>query len=417
MKFLSRHTKTRSLVAGALTLAAVSCASGPNLEPGNPLPGVGLGAAGQSVLLSWAETGPLAQRMRPGNEVQLVASYPSDYGNIRNELLATARVQAGFQGIKFDLPDQLDQVPTGQVCMRMVQNRSAIPVRIPQYGESSDAFYYSEWSRNAELATRKKVAAYKIVMANENIARFEQRDEGFETWRQEMGLTSIDQCDQLKAGADIVRPKTAVEPKLRPTYARQQCVAEFRSAADYLNRETQGALDPDRSGHAGENFARAVAAEIPSGSDYAAKADTLLHDLKTYGPGNALLPTIWYGLPMDGATHDSIIANEGKLSPATARIVLEAYDACLVESQTRFAESLKAWQEAQSSTELEARAKPIRMDCRARFSVDNNRAERLQELLADRQKLQGELASLSNLPPTPLPAKKALVAASCPLSN
>ncbi len=394
------------VMAAVLGVGLAGCATGASLSAGNALPGIALNAAGPSVLLSWDPEGPLGRQMTARTPVQVVASYPSARGPVTGEPVARATVDGSFAGLKFDLPDRLQQAPTGPVCLRLALRGRAIPVRIPDAGQTSDGFVYSEWESHAALGAQREALEQRRRVAETNLARVSTPGNEFEEWRQARGLSSEAQCETLTAQIDTSRPRTALTGAAKEAAARDHCVALFNAFPTSSNGFG------DRPGLTGLQLATEVRSALPAGHALRGTADGLLADIRRFGDGQTYLSA--RALAVDSSTKTSIAVADGRVNAVVATSLLESYTACVSEAEGRFDLSYKSWQETSSTLTQSARNEPLRQECRARFRTEEQRLTQLQQVQEENLAVEAEIEALAARQPEALPAQKSLIPAACP---
>ncbi|GGW78281.1 hypothetical protein [Alteromonas halophila] len=374
------------------------CASGPDLRPGNPLPGIGLEAAEDTVLLSWSNQGPLARNLQPGTQVNVLAQYDTQYGPVTNEILASTTVRSGINGVKLPLKDALNFSPSGPVCLRLAIGQRPIPVRIARLDESSSGFYYPEWAKVAALEGEKAALQVQLRTVSTNIRNFSQTNPDFTRWQQENQIFNPQQCTSITFASQQTRPETALQGEARAQAATQQCVALY-----------------DGYKHANLPSIDALVAAVANDPSARLFARQMQHDFAQHRPGKIYFPGS--NLPLDGALITSMMVNKDTLTSVQAGIILEAYQACITEATTRFDESLRDWQDVTDSATIAARTAPLQKLCQARFARDNTRQQRLEEFKRIKARLTEEQAALEQQKNALLPKRKPLIPFACPVEG
>ena len=390
-----------------------ACATTPDLSAGNPLPGIGLEASGNSVLLSWAEDGPLGQLLRTNSNVQLVASYPSESGNVSGEPISSARVGAIYSGVKFDLPDNLRNIATGPVCFRITHNRRSIPVRIARPGESSDGFYYNEWVEISNKSRSLKVLEKDKTTIDRNVENFRAGDTDFITWRDRSGLSMRSDCDNIVVETSTERPKDALQGAQKVVAAKQQCVALFYKIPTKRFFNDADPLATQRPGLTALLLAQEIRSKIPSSSKFSIVANQLVTDLQSYGSGRALFKVA--ELPLLKSTELSLFTDvEDGLSESDAVSLAEAYAGCLNETENRIDLSYQSWQSSRDPALKAKLTKTRRQECRTRFDSYQQKEDRLQHWLDQQAEIDAQIARLKSASETSLPSRRPLIPYSCP---
>lgn len=399
-----RKIRLAFLIVGSV-FALAQCASTSHLKAGNPLPGIGLGASGSTLLLSWAEKGPLAARMQTGARVDVLASYPTEYGPVTNEVISNATVRARFPGLKFELPQSLDFHPTGPVCLRLAMGRTAIPLRISNYSESSDGFYYSEWEEVAKLNSQRATKERTLLLVEQRIETFNEPAVAFESWKSERALVTEADCGKLRAEASLERPITALTGAEKGKAVKNQCVALYKNTFSRY----PFTFDPMQ-------LAQKIKAAVPADSSHAPIAQSLLNDLSNYPNPRTLFKNSYF--PIDVSSVNALIYSSPdsnkKITEVTAKSILESYDACQVEVEERINYSYESWQESLRANTLTARSELLRKECRARFAAESGNNDKLQQLIDEKAKLEAELAVSPTTLNMALPEKKLLIPYACP---
>lgn len=413
MKTLMLQKRT---TLGVLLVAMVqACATTPDLSAGNPLPGIGLEASGDSVLLSWDQEGPLARQLTPNSNVQLVASYSTENGSVTGEPIASARVGAIYSGVKFDLPDDLRNIASGPVCLRITHNRRAIPVRIARPGESSDGFYYDEWVAVANGNRALRVLEKDKSTIDSNVENFQAGDEDFLTWRRESGLSTRSDCGTLEFETVTQRPATALTGGQRAIAARQQCTALFARFPNKKFYRDVAPLAGLRPGLTGKQLASEVRANIPAGNRLASTANQIVSDLETYGAGYDYYKVA--RLPIVQEARDALfLDNRGEITETSAISLAEAYSGCLSETEGRLEQSYNSWQASRDPALRIELTNARREECRVRFDDYQQKEDRLRHWQERQTEVNGKIAALKANMTTALPSRKPLIPESCPFS-
>ncbi len=397
MKFLT--------FVGALALAAsiTGCGTTSILSPGDPLPGVGLGASEESILLSWSTDGQLSRRLRNRTKLNILASYSTEFGSVINEVISSNTVTAGFPGLKFNLPKALKLTPLGPVCLRLAIGRKAIPLRIPKPSKSIDGFYYNEWAANAAFFTKKISMQNQLNTITRNVNTFAKPNQDFEAWRLRNNLASVSQCGNWTSITVADEPDTALQGKAKLTAARRQCVAL------YLKKFS---ANPEFS-----KISRIVKA-VKTDNIYKVLANDMKHDFVKFSPGLIYFPGS--KLPLDQSAYNQSVLEDGEnISLIGAKLLIDSYGACKLEAEKRFEASYTNWKEVNSEKTIAARKKPLAKMCRARFDRDARRVDTLDELRQEKSKIEAELRlfEYEEGKLVVLPKKKLLVSHACPTTS
>lgn len=403
----------RAIIQVFLYMVAIfifsGCASTPNLSAGNPLPGVGLGASNESVLLSWDPEGPLGREFRPNTTLQLVASYETENGIVKDEPVSDVRVGSLYSAVTFELPESLKNAASGQVCFEIIHNRRPLPVRIARPGESSTGFYYDEWVSAASINLELNKLRRDKVNIDKNVENFQAGDPDFVAWQAAEGLNGISDCEQLVAETNDSRPATALSgaEKLRAT--TQQCVSLFNELSQTINASNSIDLTPG-------NLAKSLQASIPSDHRMTSVVDALISDLSSFGSGQSYFEVA--GLPLNSTSMISLTKLvDGKVTEANAIAIAESYSGCLVETEGRFDQSYRAWQERIDPAIKEQLNNARRAECRVRFDSYQERNDRLEMWRARQYESNKRIAELEGVrAELTLPIEKPLIAEGCPSS-
>lgn len=379
-----------------LAFFVVACVSTSSLKPGNPLPGIGLAASKDTILFSWAGDAPIARNLRQGAQVNVLASYDTQYGPVTNEVLSSARVRAGFNGVQLKLADSLRFESTSPVCLRLAIGRTPIPVRIATYAQSSNGFYYDEWAQNASLQSEKEAVKADLRTVDINIRNFSQPNANFLRWQDETQVFSPQQCDSLNIVTDTSKPSTAISGKEKIEAAKEQCVSLY--SAYHPNLPSIEQLTKAAGNH----------------PTYSKLVQQIQNDFSKYSPGRVYFPHSDF--PIDYATVRTVRSKKG-LNEVVAGLVIEAYQACETEAKTRFDESLRDWLEVTNPKTIAARIEPLRKLCRTRFQRDKDRLEKLREFEQVKANVEENLRILETESKSALPDKKLLIAQACPAEN
>lgn len=390
------------------------CASTPDLSAGNALPGIGLGASGTSILLSWDPESPIGRDLRPNTNLQLVASYDSPSGAVRGEPVSSVRIGSLYSAITFALPESLNNTATGPVCFQIVQNRRPVPVRIARPGESSAGFYYDEWVNVANTDRQLKTLQRDKVNIDQNVMNFEAGDPDFIEWQTNAGLASANDCDRLEVETNNVRPATALRGAAKITAAKQQCVALFSKLPD-LRYRGKPSLTSTRPGLTPLSLAREIRGNIPDGNRMASVANALISDLTNHAPGRSYFEVA--ALPLNDNTARSLWdINEGQVTEANAIGLAEAYSGCISETENRIEQSYQSWQDGNDPSLKRQLNEARRAECRTRFQSFAAREERLEIWRARQRETDAKIAELEARSTGALPAEKPLIPEACPFS-
>jgi len=396
----------KGIVLGT-SLILVSCGSTPNLSPGNPLPGIGLGASKNTILLNWAKDGVLARQLRPSARLNILASYNTEYGPVSNEVVSTQSVTYGVTGLKFNLPATLRLPPVSNVCLRLAVGRQAIPIRIAHSNESNNGFYYDEWAQKVQASTKEADIKSNLSIVNQNIKNFSTPDPNFELWREKNNLSSIDDCETLATTISYDRPNTALQGKAKAVASAQQCVYLYNYTVKNPRRFVK------EKNIAFSNIDGIIKA-TKSSSRHNTLAKQMKSDFEQYSPGKEFF--MGSSLPLNSSPlrSRSSLNKDGDVSEVAARILVEAYEGCKLEAENRFSASFKNWKEVTASTTISAREKPMQKLCKARFTAQKSRLNRLNEFKQMKSEIEAEYKSFSHEKLADLPEKKALIPHACP---
>ena len=390
------------VIFSLLIIFLVSCNSTSKLSPGNPLPGIALAASGDTVLFSWTTDVPISRSLRPNTNIVILAQYDTKYGEVVNEVIANTRIRAGINGVKLKLADTLRLTPSGPVCLRIAVNKMPIPIRIATYEQSSNGFYYPEWSDNVKLASTKKSIKQSNANIEKNIQNFSKTDPQFIKWQAENNIYAPEQCNELNITTNSTRPSTAIQGEGKLDAAKEQCVALYQNfswgePANYLP-------SPEQLISASQNKANQLEA-----------IEELKQDLSKFTNPKIYFP--FSKFPIDFSLIYQVWGNQQKLSEGIAGLVIEAYQACKTEVSTRFDESYNDWLMVSNPQDIKARIEPLRRICRAKFVRDGERVSRLAEFQKEKIQSDMELDELNKQLHSRLPNQKALIPFACKAEN
>lgn len=396
----------RTVGVWLLGLMLFGCASTPDMSPGKPLPGIGLGASGEHIMLSWSKDGGLAKRLRPGSQLNVTASYETQYGPVLNEVVASNTVPQGFPGVKLKLKERLGFEPEGRVCLRLTVNRQTIPVRIAKPAQSVDGFYYSEWSQNAGVLSEKAILNSKLNIASVNIENYSRPDRALIQWQKENNIASINDCENLAAETVFTKPETALQGAEKNDAVGQQCVFLYERAVQRSGRFSDAQVS------AFTNFDGIINA-VQDSPTHLAVAKQMRADFATYRPGKEYFKGSQLPINVAPLMSAASLGQDNEVSRVSAQLLTEGYEGCRLEANNRFDSSYADWQEMTRPQTVSARREPMRKLCRARFAREDERQRTLQELLAEKSQIQAELTSLQRQPLVALPPKKPLIPYAC----
>lgn len=374
-----------------------SCASTSKLTPGNPLSGIALEASAQEILFSWSERSPLAYQLRPNAQVQVLASYDTQYGPVTNEVVANASVRAGINGLKLTLKESTKFLPSGKVCLRLASAFQPIPLRIARLDESSSGFYYDEWSTLASNQKAIMIAKLDLNNAQVNVNNYSKPDRNFENYKIDNQLSNVRDCDLITNTVIPQRPKTALDGSQRARAAAQQCVLLYSQSADkkYVP------------------MAKDVVKVLMENKVLTQEASQMQKEFEQHSPG-----MLWFAgsqLPIDSQTINAWISEKSTVpSVAIASLGMEAYRSCKREVSARFAESYADWERISAPEIMEQQVEPMRRLCQARFAQND---KRIQELAFHQQTLsqaREALVQARNASKVKLPTRKKLIPHACP---
>ena len=385
---------------GAAAILISGCASTAPPRPGNALPGVGLIAASNYILLGWDTSGPLGRQLTNGSTVQLVASYQSAHGKVVGEPLGSAVVSQAAGGLQIAVPEALRSAPTGPVCLRLAHKGRAIPLRMPRAGETSDGFFYSEWEARTRVASDKAALQREVDTLNRSLKASQDAGNSFHEWRAGKGLSEVGQCELISANVNTARPKTALTGDSRKAAVRDHCVAVFNEFA-YFAAPVGGSS---------AEFAAEIRSALPKGHVMAGRASELIADIRRFGDGNMYMPG---QLPVDVAASNALASAKGRVSAVTSAAILEGYDACLDEADRRMQQSYQSWVQSSSRETYDARSEPLRQECRVRFARDADRMSTIAKQEAALADVMMRLEGVQGTSLPALPAQKELISQSC----
>ena len=384
------RSKLSRLLAIAPALLLTSCAT-TSLAPGKPLPGLMLQAAGENVMLAWAPASPLARQLGRGSAVNLLADYQSADGDVSGERVAAAQVDVSRNMVVLTLPQQLGRVPTGNVCLRLVSNRrQAIPLRVAAAGQSSDAFRFAEWERVATDGTRRRDLDAARESVEANLARLADGQAEALRWQDARGLQGIEQCRDIRATHNVIRPDTAIEADKRAIAARLQCVWQYGRTARLIG------LWVDRRIEAG-----ALAAQVTAslaGRPQQARAREIEQYIAAHKDVLPLREAL-LDFPVLGTTQstdDAIKENKGVMDGPTSAAIVSAFDVCLDEATAQFAQSYDAWQAELNAPIAAERTALLQAECVDVFESAARTADRVREQENRLAGLEAEMAALGS---------------------
>lgn len=360
-------------------------------------------------MLAWAPASPLARQFGRGSMLNLLADYQSADGDVSGERVSAAQVDTSRNMAVFTLPEQLGRVPTGNVCLRLVSNRrQAIPLRVAAVGQSSDAFRFAEWERRAANGTKRRDLEAAMSSIERNLALLAEGQSEVRGWQETRGLQTIEQCRDIRATHDVIRPDTAIDAEQRTIVSRMQCVWQFGQTATYrVNRwadrpvdaiELSSQITASLVGRPQHSQAREMERHV------AAHKDVLP------------LPGFLLNFPVLGttqSTNDAIEQNKGAMDGPTSAAIVAAYNVCLDEAAAQFKQSYDAWQAELNAPIAEERTTILQAECVDVFESGERTAERVREQQGRLAALQAELAALPPPPSLATVENRSLIGEDC----
>lgn len=404
--FGTRRSHTGTIAVAALGLTAC-VASVP--RAGDALPGVALTANGKDVVLSWAPDSLIVRGLRPGATVEAVGEYPTSNGRVTGDPVASTRMTAGANQLRFTLADSLRSVPTGPVCLRLrVDGRTALPLRAAGGVGSSDGFQYAAWSQAVGDSSRRKVLEQEQA-ALESAARADKDAlASFDAWRHQRGLTAAGDCESISAASVTERPVSALDVPQRLPAAQRECTWRFQRTLDSLKFKSTPQFI-----RAVEDVYRKALAEIqvkgakPNSSAVISLKDTLQRI-------DALESIVLANLPQVSPPFKPILLREdlaftsttdqlltdyyrtGKSFPIeVVPGVLDAFESCQTDSVSQFRLSHETWMREQDPRLRNSRVEAVRGECRARFADAQRRVDADAKRGGRREQIAKDLAATS----------------------
>lgn len=234
------------------------------------------------------------------------------------------------------------------------------------------------------------------MTVSRNINNFSKPDLNFESWQKENNVYSSSQCNSVTIVNEQTRPFTALEGQAKIVASKKQCVALYLTNANLPS-------------------VKAIAESVSKNSAYYAIAKNMQNDFNKYAPGKEYFRSSRF--PIDSATLYSLGSGKGKIPEVAARLVIEAFQACETEAQTRFNESVRDWNEVTNPTTVANRIEPLRKLCRTRFSRDEERLDQLSQFRKVKLDVEQEIQRLNSSSLESLPDKKLLIPHACPAEN
>ena len=391
----------------AMAIALTSCAS-TSLAPGKPLPGLMLQAAGENVMLAWAPASPLARQFGRGSAVNLLADYQSTDGDVTGERVAAAQVDTSRNMVVFTLPQQLGRVPAGNVCLRLVSNRrQAIPLRVAATGQSSDTFRFAEWERLAAGGTKRRDIEAAMSSVERNRARLAEGQSEALRWQESRGLQSIDQCRDIRATHDVIRPDTAIATEKRSIASRMQCVWQFGQTARFVSSSAGRRIE---AGELASQITASLAGRPQQSQAREIERHIAAHKNVLPLP-EALLDSRFLGTTQ--STDAAIKQNKGVMDSATSAAMVSAYSVCLDEATAQFTQAYDAWQAELNAPIAEERTAVLQAECIDVFESAARTAERVREQENKLAALRTELAALPDQPNLAAVDNRSLIGEAC----
>lgn len=360
-------------------------------------------------MLAWAPGSPLARQFRRGSMVNLIADYQSADGDVSGERLAASQVDTSRNTVVFTLPEQLGRVPTGNVCLRLISDRrQAIPLRVTAVGQSSDAFRYAEWEGRAVNSTTRRDLTAAMSAVEQNLTMLAGSASEFRNWQDVRGIQAIEQCNDIRATHNVIRPKSAITEDKRGVASRAQCVWQFGGTSEILYRYYAG-----RPVEAA-TLASVIVASL-TGRPQLAKAREMQGDVATHKDvlplSEFLLDVRYLGLTV--STTDAIKENKGVMDAPTAAAIVSAYNVCLDEAGTQFRQSYDAWQAELNTPIAEERTAILQAECIDVFEGEQRTAERIQDQELRLATLRSEIGQLSAVPSLAAVKNRSLIGEDC----
>ncbi len=359
-------------------------------------------------MLAWAPGSPLARQFRRGSMVNLVADYQSADGDVSGERLAASQVDTSRNAVVFTLPEQLGRVPTGNVCLRLISDRrQAIPLRVAAVGQSSDAFRFAEWEGRAVNSTTRRDLTAAMSAVEQNLTTLAGSASEFRNWQDARGIQTIEQCNDIRATHNVIRPKSAIAEDKRGVASRAQCVWQFgrtaRLVSYYAGRPVEAAA-----------LASDIVASL-TGRPQLAKAREMQGDVATH---KDVLPLSEFLLDFDRlgttrSTNAAIEENKGVMDGPIAAAIVSAYNVCLDEAGSQFRASYDAWQAELNTPIAEERTAVLQAECIDVFEGGQRTAERIQDQELRLATLRSEIGQLSAVPSLAAVKSRSLIGEDC----
>lgn len=417
--------------AGAIAVAALGLTACVASVPraGDALPGVALTANGRDVVLSWAPDSLIVRGLRPGAVVEAVGEYPTSNGRVTGDPVASTRMTAGANQLRFTLADSLRGLPTGPVCLRLrVDGRTALPLRAAGGIGSSDGFQYAAWSQTVVDSSRRKVLEQEQA-ALESAARADKDAlASFEAWRRQRALTAAGDCESVSAASATERPLSALEVPQRLPAAQRECTWRFQETLVGLKF-----TNTPQFIRAVKDVYRKTLTEIqakgatPNSStvislrDTSQRIDTLesivLANLSQVAP--PFRPILLREELAFTSTTNQLLTDHyrtGKSFPIeVVPGILDAFESCQTDSVSQFRLSNETWMREQDPRLKNSRVEAVRGECRARFTDAQRRVDADAKRGGRREQIAKDLA-VASTPAKPLPTGMSLIDKPCTAS-
>ena len=352
-----------SIPAAMGVLLLVSACATTTPRAGGGLPGLALAGTADNIVLRWSKDSPLARSLRSRESVSVVASYASEGGRVENERLGSAQVDTAQYGVVLKLPNRLQNVPAGPVCLRLVRNhRTVIPIRVAGPGYSTDRFRFPDWEPGVAARTEQANNEALIGERLRHRRLHETALDELQGWKMKEGISSRAQCLTLTSELDTARPQGAVSQGDRGREARKQCVAQFAWFAVVARLRNWSTLPA-------KDLAGRIAM-MAAGQPEGGLGNQLAEDAVKYREALSISyePRLKFnrdgaGLGITAATIDAL--DDKGIGPVVAAAIAEAYGVCLEEAESRFELAYDNWRrELQDSGDLlSRRTEALRSEC------------------------------------------------------
>ncbi|WP_420992397.1 hypothetical protein ACKI2N_030140 [Cupriavidus sp. 30B13] len=378
------------MLTWAMLALAAGCAA-PLPRAGQPLPGLRVSGGANAVMLEWTPDSLAAPALRAGTTLDLVAEYPTAAGRVTGEKLATARVSAGMQNLRFTLPQALRNAPTGAVCLRLSAGGRALPIRGAGAG-ATDGFRYPSWERQSVDTSRSRAAEEELAA----LAAADRRDaaeaKDFASWKRSAGVADAAGCDTLTADA-MPAPRTVMAPAEQGRAAQLECAWRLK----------QLKLEP---GVSAETQADAILAyydralrdaRARQGTDPGSvtlltrrvgQARRMQEQLRAFNAsaGAASFQPRLVGWELMLSSSASAQGQRGT-DASVASGILDSYDSCLRDSEDQFRLARETWEREQDPRLARGRAEAAKAQCRSRFTQNGQMELRAQQRAQKRAQL------------------------------